>query len=113
MADAATNAKGGGMEVISLDDEDKDEDKDEIVDDVDAGDDNGNDGGIGVPTPNRGPVGGGTAPAADAGGRTTEGGGSGGPPPCRPPEPQPGTPWPAPSGGCPPVTKTGGSAMPC
>ena len=47
--------------------------------DVDAGDDDGNDGGIGVPTPNRGPVGG--APAADAGGRTTEGGGGGGPPP--------------------------------
>ena len=33
-------------------------------------------------------------------------------PPHRPPEPQPGLPWLAPSGGCPPATKTGGSAIP-
>jgi hypothetical protein len=77
-ADAAPDAKGGGMEVINVDDEDDDEDEDKVVGDVDAGDDGGNDGGIGVPTPNCGPVGGTTAPAADAGGRTTEGGGGGG-----------------------------------
>jgi hypothetical protein len=79
-ADAAPDAKGGGMEVINVDEEDEDED--EVVDDVDAGDDDGNDCGIGVPTPDRGPVG-------------------------------PGPPWPAPSGGCPPATRTtGGSAIP-
>jgi hypothetical protein len=76
----APDAKGGGMEVINVDDEDEDED--EVVDDIDAGDDDGNDCGIGVPTPDRGPVG-------------------------------PGPPWPAPSGGCPPATRTtGGSAIP-
>ena len=69
-ANAAPDAKGGGMEVINMDDEDKDEDKDEVVDDVNAGDDGGNDGCIGVPTPDRGPV--------DAGGHMTEGGCGGG-----------------------------------
>ena len=83
------------------------------MDDVNARDYDGNDSGIGVPTPDRGPVGGATAPAADAGGCTTKEGGGGGLPPCRPPEPQPGTPWPEPSGGCPPATKTGGSAILC
>jgi len=108
-ADTATDAKGGGMEVIDVDDEDEEEDEeeDEVVDDVDAGDDDRNDGGIGVP------VGGATGPAADVGGCTTKEGGGGGLPPYRPPEPQPGTPWPAPSGGCPPATKTGGSAILC
>ena len=35
------------------------------------------------------------------------------PSPRHPPEPQPESPWTAPSGGCPPATRMGGSAIPC
>jgi hypothetical protein len=78
--------------------------------DVDAGDDDGNDGGIGVPTPEW-PS---RRRARRRRWRAHDGGGWQWwtPPPCRPPEPQLGAPWPAPSGGCPPATKTGSSAIP-
>jgi hypothetical protein len=82
-ADAAPDAKGGGMEVINVDDEDEDED--EVVDDVDAGYDDGNDCGIGVPTPDRGPVGPGPPWPAPSGGcppATMTTGGSAIPPRC-------------------------------
>ena len=62
------DAKGGGMEVIDVDNEDEDEDEEEVEDNVNAGDDDGN----------------ATTPAADAVGRTEEGCGGGGPPPANP-----------------------------